>query len=223
MSIIELEKSLSELHKELARLTPAIKLAEKAVETADLTKAIPERHQQLIKELKSVFINPDESDKKEFVNVYSSITKNLSELDKVKESINEYVKRISDLVEYLENNDIPKKLEAINFQVTSINSSLLAVQGQLNAIQSSLNTINNTVDNIRHNTNKILVDVKNSKESIEEKIIAFENYTTQKLHEVANSLNKQNKEIKMLKIIMIVISVVSIVGTIGTILIFNKV
>jgi chromosome segregation ATPase len=223
MSIIELEKSLSELHKELARLTPAIKLAEKAVETADLTKAIPERHQQLIKELKSVFINPDESDKKEFVNVYSSITKNLGELDKVKESINEYVKRISDLVEYLENNDIPKKLEAINFQVTSINSSLLAVQGQMNAIQSSLNSITNTVDNIRQNTYKILVDVKNSKESLEEKIIAFENSTTQKLQEVENSQDKQNKEIKMLKIIMIVISVVSIVGTIGTILIFNKV
>ena len=223
MSIIELEKSLSELHKELARLTPAIKLAEKAVETADLAKAIPERHQQLIKELKSVFINPGESEKKEFVNVYSSITKLLGELDEVKQSINEYGKRISDLVEYLKNNDIPKKLEAINFQLTSINNSLLAVQGQLNAIQSSLNTIANTVDNIRQNTEKILVDVKNSKESFEEKIKAFENSTTQKFQEVANRQDKQDKEIKLLKIIAIAIAVVSIVGTIVAILIFKKV
>jgi chromosome segregation ATPase len=223
MDIIELEKSLTELHKELARLSPAIKLAEKAVETIDLAKAIPERHQQLIKELKAVFVNPDESEKNEFVNVYTSIKKLLSELDKVKESIIEYEKKITDLVEYLKNNDVPKKLDAINFQLTSINNSLLAVQGQLNAIQSSLNTITNTVDNIRQNTEKILVDVKNSKESLEEKIKVFENSTTQKFQEVANRQDKQDREIKLLKIIAIAIAVVSTVGTIVAILIFKKV
>lgn len=222
MSIIELEKSLSELHKELARLTPAIKLAEKAVETADLAKAIPERHQQLIKELKSVFINPAESHKNEFVNVYSSITKLLGELDKVKDSINEYGKRITDLVEYLKNNDIPKKLEAINFQLTSINNSLLAMQGQLNAIQGSLNNITNTVDNIRQNTEKILADVKYLKESLEEKVKSFESSTIQRFQAVENHQDKQDKEMKLLKIIAIAIFFISIVGAIVTILVLKK-
>jgi chromosome segregation ATPase len=221
MSIIELEKSLSELHKELARMTPAIKLAEKAVETADLAKAIPERHQQLIKELKAVFINPDEGGKKEFVNVYSSIKNLLGELEKVKESINEYGKKITDLVEYLKNNDIPKKLEAINFQLTSINNSLLAVQGHLNGIQSSLTSISNKVDNIRQNTDKIISDVKSSKESLEEKIKTFENSTTQKLQEISNRQDKQDKEIKLLKIIAIAIAVISIIGTTVTILVLK--
>src|SRR3954454_23604298 len=98
MSIIELEKSLSELHKELARLSPAIQLAEKAIETTDLAKAIPERHNKLITELKAIFINPEEIEKKEFVNVYSSITNLIIELDKVKESIIENGKEIAALV-----------------------------------------------------------------------------------------------------------------------------
>jgi len=213
MSTIELEKSLTELHKELARLSPAIQLAEKAVETVNLAKAIPERHQQLIKELKSVFINPDEIEKKEFVNVFSSITKLLGELDKVKKSINEFVKKIIDLVEYLKNNDIPKKLEAINFQLTSINNLLLAVQGQLNAIQSSLNTITNTVDNIKQNTEKILVDVKSLKESLEEKLKVFENSTKQKLQEVVNRQDKQDKQIKTLKTILFIICGLIVIST----------
>jgi len=221
MDIIELEKSLTELHKELARLSPAIKLAEKAVETIDLAKAIPERHQQLIKELKAVFVNPDESEKKEFVNVYTSIKKLLSELDKVKESIIEYEKKITDLVEYLKNNDIPKKLEAINFQLTSINNSLLAVQGQLNGIQSSINNISNTVDNIRQNTDKIIVDVKNSKESLEEKIKAFENSTTQKFQEIAKRQDMQDKELKTLKTILFIICGLIVIGTIATIIVLK--
>lgn len=40
--------------------------------------------------------------------MFIRITKLLGELDEVKESINEYGKRITDLVEYLKNNDIPK-------------------------------------------------------------------------------------------------------------------
>jgi len=221
MSTIELEKSLTELHKELARLSPAIQLAEKAVETVNLAKAIPERHQQLIKELKSVFINPDEIEKKEFVNVFSSITKLLGELDKVKKSINEFVKKIIDLVEYLKNNDIPKKLEAINFQLTSINNLLLAVQGQLNAIQSSLNTITNTVDNIKQNTEKILVDVKSLKESLEEKLKVFENSTTQKFQEIAKRQDKQDKELKTLKTILLIICGLIVIGTIATIVVLK--
>ncbi len=221
MSMIELEKSLSELHKELARLSPAIKLAEKAVETIELAKAIPERHQQLIKELKAVFVNPDESEKKEFINVYTSIKKLLSELDNVKESIIEYGKKITDLVEYLKNNDIPKKLETINFQLTSINNSLLAVQGQLNGIQSSINNISNTVDNIRQNTDKIIVDVKNSRESLEEKIKAFENSTTQKFQEIAKRQDKQDKELKTLKTILFIICGLIVIGTIATIVVLK--
>jgi chromosome segregation ATPase len=221
MSIIELEKSLSELHKELTRLTPAITLAEKAVETIDLAKAIPERHQQLIKELKSVFINPDESEKKSFVNVYSTITNLLSELHKVEKSINEYGKKITDLVDYLKNNDIPKKLEAINFQLTGINNSLLTVQGQLNAIQISLNTITSTDDKIRQNTEKIVSDVKTSKESIEEKIKSFENSTAQKFQEVEKRHNTQDREIKTLKIILLIICGLIIIGTVATILVLK--
>lgn len=207
MTIIELEKSLSALHKELARLTPAITLAEKAVETVDLAKAIPERHKQLIKELKSVFINPEESEKKEFVNVYSNISNLLAELEKVKESINEYGKKIIDLVEYLKNNDIPKKLEAINFQLTSINNSLLAVQGQLNAIQSSINTLTNTVEN--------------AKKFVEEKIISFESSTMQKFQTIENRQDKQNKELKILKTILFIICGLIVIGTIATILVLK--
>ncbi|MBK7339567.1 MAG: hypothetical protein IPQ10_08115 [Saprospiraceae bacterium] len=221
MSIIELEKSLTELHKELARLSPAIKLAEKAVETIDLAKAIPERNQQLIKELKAVFVNPDESEKKEFVNVYTSIKKLLSELDEVKESISEYGNKITDLVEYLKNNDIPKKLEAINFQLTSINNSLLAVQGQLNGIQSSINNISNTVNNIKQNTDKIIVDVKNLKESFEEKIKAFENSTTQKFQEIVKRQDKQDKELKTLKTLLFIICGLIVIGTIATIIVIK--
>jgi chromosome segregation ATPase len=221
MSIIELEKSLSELHKELARLSPAIKLAEKAVETTDLAKAIPERHQKLIKELKAVFVNPDESEKKEFVNVYTSIKKLLDELDNVKESIKEYGKQITELVEYLKNNDIPKKLEAINFQLTSINNSLLAVQGQLNGIQTSQNSISNTVDSIRQNTDKILTDVKSSKESLEEKIKTFENSTTQKFQEIAKRQDKQDKELKTLKTILFIICGLIVIGTIAIIVVLK--
>lgn len=221
MSIIELEKSLSELHKELARLSPAIKLAEKAVETTDLAKAIPERHQKLIKEIKAVFVNPDESEKKEFVNVYTSINKLLDELDNVKESIKEYGKQITELVEYLKNNDIPKKLEAINFQLTSINNSLLAVQGQLNGIQTSLNSISNTVDSIRQNIDKILTDVKSSKESLEEKIKTFENSTTLKFQEIAKRQDKQDKELKTLKTILFIICGLIVIGTIAIIVVLK--
>ncbi len=221
MSIIELEKSLSELHKELARLSPAIQLTEKAVETVDLAKSIPERHKQLIKELKAVFVNPDESEKKEFVNVYTTIKKLIDDLDEVKESIKENGKQITELVEYLKNNDIPKKLEAINFQLTSINNSLLAVQGQLNGIQNSINNISNTVDNIRQNTDKIIVDVKNSKESLEEKIKAFENSTTQKFQEIAKRQDKQDKELKTLKTILFIICGLIVIGTIATIVVLK--
>jgi len=203
MSIIDLEKSLSELHKELVRLTPATELAEKAVETVNLAKAIPARHQQLIKELKSVFINPDENERKEFVNVYSSISNLLGELHKIMEAINEFGKKISELVEYLKNNDIPKKLEAINFQLTSINNSLLAVQGQLNAIQTSLNSISNTVDNIRQNSEKILSEVKVFRESVEKR------------------QDNQEKEIKTLKTILIIICGLIVIGSIATILVLK--
>jgi len=223
MSIIDLEKSLSELHKELTRLLPAIPLAEKAIETVELAKAIPEKHQQLIKELKTIFVNPDELEKKEFVNVHTRITNLLTELHSVKDQINEYGNKIADLVEYLKNNDIPKKLEAINFQLTGINNSLLAVQGQLNSIQSALNSISNTVDNIRQNTEKILSDVKSSKEVLEEKIKSFELTTSQKFESIEKRHDRQDKEIKTVKLIAIGIAVILVVGTIVTILILKKI
>jgi methyl-accepting chemotaxis protein len=217
MSIIDLEKSLTELHKELTRLTPAIQLAEKAIETTNLAKAIPERHKQLIMELKTIFVNPDELESEEFVNVYSRITNLLTELHPVTNQINEYVRQISDLVVYLENNDIPNKLEAINFQLTAINNSLLAVQGQLNSIQSALNSVSNTVDNIRQNTEKILSDVKSSKEVLEEKIKSFEIATSQKFEAVEKRHDWQDKEIKTLKMILFVICGLIAIGSVATI------
>jgi len=148
MDIIELEKSLSELHKELARLSPAIKLAEKAVETTDLAKAIPERHQQLIKELKAVFVNPDESEKKEFVNVYTSIKKLQDEIIKENSILKELVQKISELTRYLQDNDIPKKLDAINFQLTGISNSLLSIQNLLTSLSNLAETIKRNSENI---------------------------------------------------------------------------
>ena len=203
MSIIELEKSLSELHKELVKLSPATELAAKAVETVNLAKAIPLKHQQLITELKSVFINPDELENKEFVNVYSNMNILLGELHEVKGSIIKYSKRITDLVEYLKNNDIPKKLEAINFQLTGINNSLLTLQGQLNTIQGSINNITNTVDNIKQNSEIIIADIKN-----------FESSAKQNFQSIEKKQNKQEKDIKMIKTILLVICGLIVTGTI---------
>lgn len=192
MTIIDLEKSLSELHQEIEKLIPAVKLAEKALECVEIAKAIPEKHLQLIEQIKSVFVNPDELKKKEFVNVYERITNLLTELNLVKEQLVEYCKKIIDLVEYLKNNDIPKKLEAINFQLTSINNSLLAVQGQLSSIQSALNSISSTVDNIRQNTEKILFVLKSFMDDMDEKIKSLQNV----LNSISNTVGniEQNTE-----------------------------
>lgn len=216
MPIIELEKSLTKLHKELARLSPAIELAEKAVETTNLARAIPERHQQLINQLRAIFISPEDADNPEFVNVYSSIINLINELNRIKEDFIELEKSISNFIDYLRNNDIPNKLEAINFQLMGINNSLLAVQGQLNGIQNSINNVGNTVDNIWQNTVQIIADVGTSKESLVEGIKSFENATLSKFLEVEKRQDKQDKEIKLLKIIAISIAIISIVGTIVT-------
>jgi len=210
MSIIELEKSLSELHKELVKLSPATKLAEKAVETVNLAKAIALKHQHLITELKSVFINPDELENKEFVNVYSNINNLLGKLREVKDSIIKYRKKITELVEYLKNNDIPKKLEAINFQLTGINNSLLTLQGHLNTIQSSINNITNIVDNIRHNSEIIISDIKN-----------FESSAKLNFQSIERKQNKHEKEIKMIKTILFVICGLIVSGTIAIILLLK--
>jgi methyl-accepting chemotaxis protein len=210
MSIIDLEKSLSELHKELTRLLPAIPLAEKAIDTVEIAKAIPEKHQQLINELKTVFINPDELENEEFLNVYTRITNLLSELISVKEQIEEFIRDIVDLVEYLKNNDIPKKLEAVNFQLTGINNSLLTLQGQLNTIQSSINNISNTVDNIRQNSEVIITEIKN-----------LENSTKQYFQNIDSKQNKHEKDLKMIKTILFVVCGLVITGTIAIILVLR--
>lgn len=222
MSIIELEKSLSDLHKELTRLTPALKLAEKAVETVELAKAIPERHKQLIKELKSVFVNPEESDKEEYVNVYTCITNLLTELEVVKNTINKYVNRIYNLIQYLENNDIPKKLESINFQLTNLNNSLLSLQEQINTVQSTLIVISNLVNEIKQNSEKILVDVNNLKEELKDKIKKIENVTLQKFHDIESRLDKQDKVLKTIKSILLIICGLIVIGFVTTIFIALK-
>lgn len=221
MAIIDLEKSLSDLHKELKRLSPAIELSEKAVETVNIAKAIPERHQQLITELKSIFINPEELTEEEFENVYSTITNLITELRKVEDTLDKYTGTIAEFIKYLKNNDIPNKLDAINFQLTGINNSLLAVQGQLNTIQSSINNIGNTVENIRQNIDKIIADVKNSKESLENQIKSFQDSSTQQFQEITKRQDKQDKEIKALKTILYIICGLIIIGTITTIVLLK--
>jgi predicted type IV restriction endonuclease len=97
----------------------------------------------------------------------------------------------------------------------------LAVQGQLNGIQTSQNSISNTVDSIRQNTDKILTDVKSSKESLEEKIKTFENSTTQKFQEIAKRQDKQDKELKTLKTILFIICGLIVIGTIAIIVVLK--
>lgn len=249
MTIIDLEKSLSELHEELERLLPAIQLTEKAVETVNIARAIPEKHQQLISELKSVFINPDELERNDFSNVYTVITKLLSDLESVKTQIIEYERNVAELIDYLKNNDIPKKLEAINFQLTGISNSLLTIQGNLNSVQNLLTSLTSLAQTIRNNSeniiseltiakttidsilnivtkidqnaNKIIGDIKNFKSELIDKINLFKNEVNQKFENIEQRQNKQDKQLKIIKILGFAITTISIIGIISIILILT--
>jgi len=160
MSIIEIEKSLNELHQELQKLLPATKLAEKAVESVEIAKSIPEKHKKLIDELKSVFIDPNELEKEDFVNVYSKINRLLIELNQVKNSMDQLTIDLKEIVKQLE--DIPQSFDGIIKRLHEISGKISEVYDQIHRLEDKLIPFIKNSENGFQNIEKQL-DIQNKK------------------------------------------------------------
>jgi len=145
----EVLAALETLHREIEKLEPAIKHVETALQVTQTVKSIPQKHIELIKEVKEI----DMHHKKELQNVFSKelglLTGEFRNLGKATEEIQQQVKYeqkyLAELREKtvalytgIEKVNFPERLDKLDANVSGIMAAVQSVQSRLDMLERNL-------------------------------------------------------------------------------------
>lgn len=181
----EVLTALESLHRELEKLEPAIKHVETAQQITQTVKGIPQKHVELLEELKDSDTKHKGELKDLFTNELIGITdenKKISKttteiqlqvkteqelLSKLKDTIQEYYKRI-------ENVNFPERLDKLDANIAGIMSAIQAVQSRLDGLERNIiDRLKDILDNQKEANSRILTNITSSSKKQQ-----FSNYVT---------------------------------------------
>jgi chromosome segregation ATPase len=137
--------ALESLHKELEKLEPAIKHVETAVEVTRIVKEIPQKHINLLAEIKSDDVRHKGELKEIFTKDLSSIADENRKLEKTTSEIQKQVKLEQDALAALKDKvqAFHDRVERINFpeRLDKVDANVAGIMAAVQSIQSRLDTV----------------------------------------------------------------------------------
>ncbi len=141
--------ALESLHRELEKLEPAIKHVETAQQVTEIVKVIPQKHVELLKEVKANDANHKDELKGLFSKELASITEENKKLAKTTGEIQEHVKaeqvalgKLKDMVqsfhERVERINFPERLDKLDANIAGIMAAVQSVQSRLDNLERNI-------------------------------------------------------------------------------------
>ena len=149
MASKEVLEALERLHRELEKLEPAIKHVETAQEVTQIVKGIPQKHLELMSEVK----NNDAKNKEDLKNLFSKELGGLTEenkklqkatgeiqqnvraeqeaLSKLRTTMQEFHERVAKI-------HFPERLDKLDANVTNIMTGIQSIQNRLDNIERNI-------------------------------------------------------------------------------------
>jgi len=165
--------ALESLHHELEKLEPAIKHVETARQVTEIVKVIPQKHVELLKEVKANDANHKDELKNLFTKELAAITEENKKLTKTTSEILQNSKTEQDALsklrhevkrfhERVANINFPERLDKLDANIAGIMAAIQSVQGRL--------------DNLEHNITDRLKDAaerqKEAQTALQQAIVA---------------------------------------------------
>lgn len=149
MASQEVITALESLHREIEKLEPAIKHVETAQQVTQTVKAIPQKHVELLTEVK----NNDAKHKEELKNIFakelSGFTEENKKLQKTTTEIQQQVKleqealaklkeTVQSFHERVEKINFPERLDKLDANVAGIMAAIQSVQSRLDGLERNI-------------------------------------------------------------------------------------
>lgn len=193
-------KALDNLHRELERLEPAIKHVETAAEVTKIVKEIPQKHINLLAEIKSDDVRHKSELKEIFTKDLSSIADENRKLEKTTSEIQKQVKLEQDALAALKDKvqAFHDKVERINFpeRLDKVDANVAGIMAAVQSLQSRIDTVERNLSDklkdIRSEIRETLDDINNKmKQSFSD--IAIRQLESQKViqENIISTANKQ--------------------------------
>ena len=131
-------EALEALHQELNKLEPAIKHIETAQQVTETVKLIPQKHLELLSELKNEF----EKEIKRLTTENESVKKSTQELQKTVKAEIESIVQLRDVIKAFHDKvnqiNFPERLDKIDATVAGIMAAIQSTQSRLDNIERNL-------------------------------------------------------------------------------------
>lgn len=182
--------ALDSLHRELEKLEPAIKHVETAQLVTQIVKEIPQKHIELLKEIK----DDDSKFKGELKDIFtkdlSSIADENRKLEKTTAEIQKQVKSEQDSLATLKNKvqAFHDKIELIQFpeRLDKVDANVAGIMAAVQSIQSRIDTVERNISD----------RLKEMRSEIKDGQAAINNTLKQSFSEISNGQNESQKAIQ---------------------------
>lgn len=194
--------ALESLHKELEKLEPAIKHVESAQLVTQIVKEIPQKHINLLAEIKSDDSRHKGELKEIFTKDLSLIADENHKLEKTTSEIQKQVKLEQDALAALKDKiqAFHDKVERINFpeRLDKVDANVAGIMAAVQSIQSRLDTVER---NLSDKLKEIRSEVKETRDDINSKVKqSFSDLTNRQLESqkaIEDSINLNAKKQKL--------------------------
>lgn len=160
--------ALEDLHRELEKIEPAIKHVETAQKVTDIVKDIPQKHIELLKEVKA----NDAIHKGELKNLFASEISGLTEETKnLQKTTNEVLQNT--IVEQEALSKLRNEVKNFHERVASINfpERLDKVDANISGIMAAVQSVQSRLDNIERNITDRLKDLSERQKEAQKAIV----------------------------------------------------
>lgn len=207
MASQEVITALESLHREIEKLEPAIKHVETAQQVTQTVKAIPQKHVELLNEVK----NNDAKHKEELKNLFakelSGFTEENKKLQKTTTEIQQQVKLEQEALAKLKENvqSFHERVEKINFpeRLDKLDANVAGIMAAIQSVQSRL-------DGLERNISDRLRDMQDyQKEAHAIQIGNMEKHKIELQSLLEQNAKKQNNLIFITWIIILIIVIIS--------------
>jgi chromosome segregation ATPase len=149
MASQEVLKALETLHREIEKLEPAIKHVETAQQVTQIVKAIPQKHVELLQEVKSNDAKHKDELKNLFAKELSGFTEENKKLQKTTTEIQQQVQleqealgklkeTVQSFHERVEKINFPERLDKLDANVAGIMAAIQSVQSRLDGLERNI-------------------------------------------------------------------------------------
>lgn len=149
MASQEVLTALETLHREIEKLEPAIKHVEMAQLVTQTVKAIPQKHVELLQEIKNIDVKYKDELKNMFTKELSGITEENKKLQKTTSEIQQQVileqealAKLKEIVhsfhERVEKINFPERLDKLDANVAGIMAAIQSVQSRLDGLERNI-------------------------------------------------------------------------------------